>query len=80
MAGKALCIVNSNGSISIMDDACTHDRRTSLAEGTIDGGRILCPRHGWAFDLQTGEVPHLPHKGVRIYPAVIANGELRIQL
>ena len=79
-ADKTFCIINVNGSLCVIDDACTHDRCTSLSEGTLDGERILCPRHGWAFDLKTGEVPHLPHKGVCVYRVFIEDGEVKIQL
>jgi len=33
---------------------CPH-RDTSMAEGTVDHGRIVCPFHGFSFDLVTGE-------------------------
>lgn len=33
---------------------CPH-RDASMAEGTVDHGRIVCPFHGFSFDLLTGE-------------------------
>ena len=75
-----LCIANVNDSISVLDDVCIHDRRTSLAGGEIEQGRILCPRHGWAVDLKNGELPHLPNRGVRTYPVILEDGNVKIRV
>ena len=36
-----------------IEDACNH-AGASLAEGGIDGERIFCPMHGYAFSMKTG--------------------------
>ena len=38
-----------------IEDVCTHDGGP-VAEGTLTGGIIECPRHGARFDVRTGEV------------------------
>lgn len=75
---EALCVANSEGTIRVLGDQCVHDRRSSLSRGTLREGSVLCPRHGWAFDLATGEVPHLPGCGVRVYPVEIEGGNVKI--
>ena len=45
-----------------VDDLCTHDNGP-LAEGTLDGLQLECPRHGARFDVRTGQV--------KCFPAVI---------
>lgn len=34
-------------------DICVHKER-SLSKGTVLHGRVICPGHQWAFDLETG--------------------------
>lgn len=34
-------------------DICIH-RQRSLSKGTVFNGRVVCPGHQWAFDLETG--------------------------
>ncbi|MEG9437380.1 Rieske 2Fe-2S domain-containing protein [Edaphobacter sp. HDX4] len=76
--GSPLCVANEDGAIAVLDDVCTHDCATSLADGEICAGRILCPRHGWAFDLRTGELPHLPSRSVQVYQITIEADEVKL--
>ena len=36
-----------------VDNVCPH-RGGPLAEGTIEGDKVVCPWHQWEFDLATG--------------------------
>lgn len=51
---RLFCVANDRGSISVMDNVCPH-RGGPLGQGMIEGGKIICPWHAWAFDLKTGE-------------------------
>jgi nitrite reductase/ring-hydroxylating ferredoxin subunit len=73
-----LCVAKQDGTISVLDDICTHDRATSLADGALCPGCLRCPRHGWVFDLKTGEVPHLPSRSLRVYPVSIDGTEVKL--
>ena len=43
-----------NGKACAFHDICTHDDGP-LAEGTIEGEEVICPRHGARFNLLTGK-------------------------
>jgi 3-phenylpropionate/trans-cinnamate dioxygenase ferredoxin component len=53
VGGRAVCLVNVDGTIAAVHDVCTHALE-SLSDGYVDGDRIECPRHGAAFSLLTG--------------------------
>ena len=36
-----------------MDNVCLH-RGGPLGQGVIEGGKVICPWHGWAWDPKTG--------------------------
>jgi nitrite reductase/ring-hydroxylating ferredoxin subunit len=38
-----------------LQDTCIHKQR-SLSQGTMLGGRVVCPGHQWTFDVETGYV------------------------
>lgn len=40
--------------ISVYDSRCPH-QTTNIPELAIDGKKLACPKHGWCFDLTTGE-------------------------
>lgn len=39
---------SSNGKVVAAPDRCTHSKR-ALSKGTVDDGRLSCPKHGWTF-------------------------------
>ena len=40
----------------VTDDVCPHDGG-KLSDGFVDGGKLVCARHGWEFDGCTGACP-----------------------
>lgn len=56
LPGGRIALARIGGEVLAFDDACTH-AGCSLAEGSLDGAEecVVCPCHGAAFDLRTGE-------------------------
>lgn len=76
---KMICVANVNGSITAMDNVCLHVGGP-LGQGVIEGGKIICPWHGWQYDPKTGQAGHNPNAKVAVYPIKIENGEVLIEL
>ncbi len=75
---RRLAISNVDGTLFAIDDLCTHDGGP-LGEGRLLNGRVLCPRHGAAFDARTGEVRSLPAvAGVRAYEVVVQGDDVLV--
>lgn len=51
-AGEVAVFWN-DGAPCALANICIH-RKRELARGTIFQGRVICPGHQWAFDLETG--------------------------
>jgi nitrite reductase (NADH) small subunit len=77
--GRAICIANLNGTYSAMDGVCPH-RGGPLGQGTIEGGKVVCPWHAWAWDAKTGATEFDPSMKVHIYPIKIENGEVMVEI
>jgi nitrite reductase (NADH) small subunit len=75
---KTICIVNVNGEISAMDNSCLH-RGGPLGQGVIEGGNVVCPWHGWAWDPKTGESDG-PGAKISLYRIRIEGGDVLIEL
>ena len=57
-----------------LGDECSH-AEASLSEGEVFDMEVECPRHGSAFDLQTGEARSLPAtKPVPVYQVQVEDG------
>jgi|SRR5690554_1866562 len=71
---KVLALYRVDGQYYLTDDLCTHGL-ASLSAGELDGVNIICPLHGGAFDIRTGEATEYPCKRpLRTYPVEVAEG------
>jgi nitrite reductase (NADH) small subunit len=77
--GRALCVANLDGAICVLTGVCPHEEGP-LGEGTIENGRVVCPWHGYAFDLRTGEAEGEPSLKAEVFEAKVEDGELRVKL
>jgi nitrite reductase/ring-hydroxylating ferredoxin subunit len=54
VAGERVAVFRSGDRWYALQDACPH-MGASLADGALEGGRVVCDWHGRRFDLATGE-------------------------
>jgi nitrite reductase (NADH) small subunit len=76
---RVICIANVNGTISAIDNVCLH-RGGPLGQGIIEGGKIICPWHGWQWDPKTGEAAHSPLARVAVYPLKFEGEDVLVKL
>ena len=77
--GKTICIANTGEGCSAMDNVCVH-RGGPLGQGVVDGNKIICPWHGWMFDVNTGASTHNPGARVHVFPLKIEGDDVYIAL
>ena len=77
--GRALCVANVGGAIAVLDGTCPHEGGP-LGEGTIEGGRVVCPWHNYSFDLRTGVSDQEPDLKAEVFESVVVDGELRAKV
>ena len=62
------------------DDMCTHGM-VSLAGGDIEDGEVICPLHGGAFDIRTGEATEPPCRvKLAVYDVVVEDDKVYAKL
>jgi nitrite reductase/ring-hydroxylating ferredoxin subunit len=79
--GWEIAIFNCGGKIFATNGICPHEAGF-LAEGFLDGSQIVCPLHGWRFDVMTGKgvVPSPPGSSIKIYNVLVKDGEIMVDL
>ncbi|MGH2932921.1 MAG: Rieske (2Fe-2S) protein [Gaiellaceae bacterium] len=80
--GRFVGVYNCGGSLYAIEDRCSHDDGP-LCEGewNEDLCRVICPRHGSAFDLATGRPMSLPaYEPVETYPVRIVGGVVKVDV
>jgi len=75
-----IAVFHVAGAYHAMDDMCTHDGGP-LAEGTVEGHVIECPRHGARFDIRTGAVLSMPATAPAVtYPVRLVGDDIQVAL
>ena len=81
--GVDIAVFNIDGEYFAIEDVCTHDGSAMLGcglepEEVVDGGQIVCPRHGARFCIKTGEALTPPaYEPVACFPTRIKDGILQ---
>ncbi|MGO8794758.1 MAG: Rieske (2Fe-2S) protein [Candidatus Sulfotelmatobacter sp.] len=77
--GKMICVANVNGTYTAMENVCLH-RGGPLGQGMVDGGKVVCPWHGWAWDTKTGQASQSSSMKVAVYPLKIEGGDVLVEI
>jgi nitrite reductase (NADH) small subunit len=77
LEGKTYCIVHTTEGYAAVDNVCVH-RGGPLGQGVLDGNKIVCPWHGWAFDVTTGASVHNASVRVGTHPIRVEGDEVLI--
>jgi nitrite reductase/ring-hydroxylating ferredoxin subunit len=62
ISGKRVILVNLEGTLHAVSNTCPHVS-LPLTGGSVSGDTIVCPFHGSAFTLATGECVEGPAQG-----------------
>jgi nitrite reductase/ring-hydroxylating ferredoxin subunit len=79
VAGKAIGIFNVDGKFYAINDVCGH-RGGPLAEGELEGTTVICPWHGWRYNVTTGENELLPSLPTEKYEVKVENDDILVEL
>jgi len=75
--GREIAIFEADGKYFALDNSCPHEGG-ALAEGDIEDGEVLCPWHGWRYQLTTGECMTVPEDRVACYSVRVVDGHLEV--
>ena len=71
--GKSdIAVVRTEAGVFALSNVCRH-AFGPLADGFVDGHTLVCPWHGWRYDVRDGRTDH-PNADVRTYPTSERNG------
>jgi len=76
--GLSVAVFNVNGRFFASSSVCPHEDGP-LGDGTIEGDAVVCPWHGFDFDLKTGACLVDPELKVPIYPTKVDGKDILVQ-
>ena len=78
--GKPIAIIKeSNGNFYAVEASCKH-QNADLTKGKIIGNLATCQRHGWKYDLKTGQCLNHDSAPLRHYDLKIDGEDIYISI
>lgn len=67
VADVDLIVLRVDDNLSVLLGRCPH-RGGRLEKGRIEGDHLICPYHGWDFQVQSGQSTCLPGEAIERFP------------
>jgi len=77
--GQRIALFHVGGRYYALEASCPHEGGP-LADGIVEGVRVICPWHGYDFHLKTGECGIDPDLRALTYPVKIQGEDLLIEM
>ncbi len=74
---RDIALARVAGEYFALSDVCRH-AFGPLSQGFVDGHHLVCPWHGWRYDVRDGSTDH-PDANVRTYPVTVRGGEVFVR-
>lgn len=62
-----------------VNNICPHQHASIIYDGFVEDGYVICPAHGWEFNLKTGKM-HTGGSGLDPYEVKIIDSEVFIKV
>jgi nitrite reductase (NADH) small subunit len=79
LGDQQFLLVNSKGTIYAVEGECPH-QGAPLAGAILKDNCLICPRHGYRFELKDGSCKEHPEFTLKIWPVRIVNNEIIVDL
>jgi len=73
--GRHVFVYRSGEDIRVYDSRCPH-QVTDIPHLALEGKRLTCPKHHWAFDVESGECVDIGNRPLRRFEHKVENGRL----
>ncbi len=74
-----LALFKINSIVYALSNICPHQQTHLIYEGFIEDEYVICPAHGWKFNLKTGKKPS-GSNGLITYPVKIINNRVFVKV
>jgi nitrite reductase/ring-hydroxylating ferredoxin subunit len=76
--GNPILLVRKDGQVFALYNRCPH-AGCSLEHGILTDYLVMCPCHGWKFDIRTGQYVENPATTLETYRCIIQNGRVYVE-
>tara|TARA_R110000772_G_scaffold103600_3_gene204690 strand:+ start:38152 stop:38478 length:327 start_codon:yes stop_codon:yes gene_type:complete len=76
---QKLVLCRFAGEIHALDGVCSH-AKGPLCEGQLDGRYLVCPWHGWEYDVTTGQCEIEPTLAQKKFAVKLEDGRVWVSV
>lgn len=76
--GIDVAIFHRGAEIFAIGNECPH-QGGSLCDGPVEGDIVICPLHGWEFDLRSGACMTVPGESVPAFTVTVHEGAIYLE-
>ena len=70
-----IAVFKIDSEVFAVSNICPHQHTALIYDGFVEDGCVVCPAHGWIFDLKTGKQP-TGASGLNTFPIKIIDDEV----
>ena len=75
--GAAIVVIRTKNGVNAFHDRCPH-AQWPVSEGEVIGGILVCPGHGWQFNVTTGQCLNSPAYQLKPLAVVVYQNSIHI--
>jgi 3-phenylpropionate/trans-cinnamate dioxygenase ferredoxin subunit len=79
LKGKPILLLRVGGEIYGVSNSCPHES-CSFQGGILTGYTLMCPCHGWKFDIRNGQYQEIPQVKLSCYPCKVENEKILVEI
>jgi len=79
LKGKPVLLLRVGGEVYGVSNYCPHEG-CSFQGGILVGYTLMCPCHGWKFDIRNGQYQEIPQVKLSCYRCKVENGKIMVEI
>jgi len=79
LKGKPVLLLRVGGEVYGVSNYCPHEG-CSFQGGILNGYTLMCPCHGWKFDIRNGQYQEIPQVKLSCYRCKVENGKIMVEI
>jgi len=78
VGGIDVALFRRGEEVFAIGNECPH-QGGSLCDGAVEGDIVICPLHGWEFDLRSGACMTVPGESVPRFTVTVEGGAVHLE-
>jgi nitrite reductase/ring-hydroxylating ferredoxin subunit len=79
LKGKPVLLMKIGGEVYGVSNSCPHEG-CGFQGGILTGYTLMCPCHGWKFDIRNGQYQEIPQVKLSCYRCKVENGRIFVEI